>query len=146
MSRSVVTLFSFMISDLRLLAACGFLIALVISGCGGNGLTEISGTVTHGGWPIQKGTITFLPPHGDGPTAAAIIKDGTYAVRVAPGLKQVKIDGFKVLGQRRYIPNDPASPMVDVLEQMLPARYNSKTELVCDIASRACRRDFALER
>lgn len=136
-----------MIYDLRVGAACGFILLLCLSGCGRrDGLTEITGAVTYDGQPVQKGTISLLPADGQGPTAAAIIANGKYSVKIAPGTKKVKIEGFKVTGQERYKPNDPTSPMVDIQVQILPERYNAKSELTRDIASGAGTLDFALEK
>ncbi|MBU4271497.1 MAG: hypothetical protein KKA28_06500, partial [Planctomycetes bacterium] len=81
---------------LRLLPAL-FLLPL-LGGCGGSRLVEIGGAVTYDGQPVQKGTIAFLPSDGNGPTAAAIIAEGKYTVKVAPGPKQVKIEGYKIVG------------------------------------------------
>ena len=90
-----------MMAESRRTAACGIALLLLAAGCGRGGLIEITGTVTYDGQPIQKGCITLLPLKGDGPTAAAIVKDGKYTVRVAPGQKRVQIEGYKILGQRR---------------------------------------------
>lgn len=128
------------------LAACCLAAYLCLTGCGSrNGLMEISGSVTCDGKPVQNGTVNFLPADGNGPTAGAIVSDGRYSVKLSPGKKQVRIEAFKVVGQRRYRPNDPTSPMVDVQEQILPERYNTKSELSREITYDAYTYDFALE-
>jgi hypothetical protein len=115
-------------------------------GCGrGNGLTEIGGTVTYKGQPVQSGTVKFLSADGSGPTAAGIIENGRYTMKVTPGKKQVAIEAFKIVGRRHHHPNDPGSPMIDVQEQFLPERYNEKTGLVRSVPSEDGRYDFALE-
>ncbi len=114
-------------SVLRLLPA--LLLLPLSSGCGASGLVEISGAVTYDGEPVRNGRITFLPPDGNGPTAAAIVADGKYAVAVFPGPKLVKIEGYKVVGRRPFSPGDPASPMVDATEPIIPAKYNERSEL-----------------
>lgn len=120
---------------------------LLLSACGSDGgLTEISGVVSYAGQPVQKGSINFLPSDGKGPTAAAIIAGGKYSVKVAPGRKQVTVEGHKIVGQRHLNRNDPRSPIVDTLEQILPERYNTKTELTREISSSAVTYDFALEK
>lgn len=135
-----------MTCDLRTAGFC-FAVLFCLSGCGRrDGLTEINGTVTYDGQPVQKGTISLLPTDGRGPTAAAVITGGKYSVKIAPGPKQIKIQGFKVTGQERYKPNDPTSPMVDIQEQILPERYNAKSDLTRDIASGGGTLDFALEK
>ena len=117
------------------------------AGCGhGDGLVQIGGGVTYDGQPVKNGTISFLPPDGNGPTAAAIIADGKYSVKVAPGQKLVQIEGFKVIGHRHYVPNDPTSPLVDIQEQILPERYNTKSELTCEITAGTHVYDFTLSK
>lgn len=128
-------------------AVCGFVWMLCLAGCGhGDGLTQIGGGVTYDGLPVENGTISFLPSDGNGPTAAAIVTDGKYSVKVAPGQKQVRIEGYKVVGQRHYVPNDPTSPMVDIQNQILPERYNTKSTLTREITPHAGAYDFILEK
>jgi hypothetical protein len=134
-----------MMHDLRLAVLVGFATMLSrLAGCGGDGLTAISGTITYDGQPVQRGKILFRASRGDGPTAAAIVEDGKFIVRVAPGAKHVAIEGFRTIGRRHYDPRNPASPMIDVVEQILPARYNAKSELTCEIVPGAPTCDFAL--
>jgi hypothetical protein len=65
-------------------------------------------------------------------------------LKVAAGKKQVKIEGFKVVGQQHLDPLNPKTPMVDVTEPIISERYNAKTELTREISSAgAC--DFNLE-
>ena len=116
------------------------------TGCRHNDLIPISGDVTYDQRPVVKGTIMFQPVDGQGPTAAAVIKDGKYAANVATGKKQVQIEGFNVLGQRHYVPNDPSSPMVDIQEQYLPERYNAASRLTREITRDVDTYDFALEK
>jgi hypothetical protein len=126
-----------MIDDFKVFASVAFALLFCLSGCGRRDvLMDISGTVTCDGQPVQKGTISLLPVNGRGPTAAAIIANGRYAMKAVPGMKQVKIESFKITGRQPYKPQEPqhpAPPMIDVQVQMLPERYNTKTELVRDI-------------
>ncbi len=136
-----------MIYSFRTVAASVLATFLFVSGCGSSdGLTAVSGTVTYDGQPVAKGTVNFTPADGNGPTAAAVIVDGKYSTKIMPGKKKVRIESFKVVGQRRLHPNDTTSPPIDIQEQTLPARYNTKSELTREIASgmRTC--DFALEK
>lgn len=129
----------------RRAAACGLVLLCSFAGCGrDNGMMEVSGAVTYDGQPVKCGVISFLPSDGNGPTAATVVTDGRYSVKVAPGKKRVRIEGFKVVGQRHYVPNDPTSPMVDIQEEILPERYNAKSELSREIESGARVCDFAL--
>lgn len=126
-------------------AAAGWLLLLtLVIGCSGDGLSAVSGTVTLDDRPIDNGTIEFLPADGKGPTAAAIIEGGRYQVRVAPGPKEVRIAGYRKTGERHLDPGDPSSPMIDVQEQIVPARYNTASELQCEVDAGRGRHDFEL--
>lgn len=126
-------------------ALCGLAACLCMAGCGSrNGLMEIHGSVTYDGKPVQDGTVNFVPVNGNGPTAAAIVTDGRYSVRVAPGEKRVRIEAFRITGHRRHHPNDPTSRMIDIKEQILPERYNAKTELAREITFGVDTCDFDL--
>jgi len=127
------------------LVACGIALMACLTGCGrSDGLTEISGTVSYDGQPVKQGAITFLPADGKGPTAATPIADGKYSVKVAPGKKLVKIEGYKVTGQHPFSASNPR--IVVDQEQILPPRYNTQSELTRDIASGDHRCDFTLEK
>jgi len=112
-------------------------------GCSGR-FSTVSGKVTFDGEPVEKGTISFLPADGHGSTAADLIAAGQFSVRVGPGKYKVQINGFRKVGQRPASPGDPSSPMVDELEQIVPERYNTKTELNCDVNAGRQQADFTL--
>ncbi len=127
------------------LIACGIAVMACLTGCGrSDGLTEISGNVSYDGQPVKQGTIIFLPADGMGPTAGTLIADGRYSVKVAPGKKLVKIEGYKVIGQHPFSPHNPR--IVVDQEQILPPRYNTQSELTREITSGERRCDFALEK
>lgn len=114
--------------------------------CSDDGLTPVVGTATYGGRPMETGTTTFLAPNSGSRSAAATIKNGKYAVKVALGRKQVKIDGFRVLGQQHVFPKDPSSPRVDVQEKILPEGHNANGKLTREITENVGEYDFALEK
>jgi hypothetical protein len=133
-----------MIHDLKF-AACGLALLACLAGCGrGGGMAAISGTVSYDGKPLEKGLISFVPIDGKGPTAAAPVTDGKYSVKVAPGKKLVKIEGYKVIGEHPFSRYNPR--IVIDQKQILPPRYNTNSELTRDIAcgDRTC--DFTLEK
>jgi hypothetical protein len=127
---------------LRCLAAVLTLLPLA-AGCGKNRPLELGGAVTYQGQPVQKGRITFLPADGNGPATAAVIADGKYTATVYPGAKRVQIEGWKVVGQRPYSVGNPK--MVDVLEPLVPARYNEQSELKAEIRGGMKSLDFNLD-
>jgi hypothetical protein len=118
----------------------------LLGGCGQKGaLIEVGGNVVFDGKPVEKGLIRFLPVAGDSPTAAGEIANGKYAVKVSPGRKQVQIEAFKIVGHH-YHRNDPKDRLLDTLEQMLPERYNVKSELTCDVQRDKRDYDFTLSK
>lgn len=118
----------------RTMIACWLLLLPLMIVCSGDGLSAVSDIVALDDQPIENGTVEFLPADGQGPTAAAVIEDGRYQVRVAPGRKEVRIVGYRKTGERHVVPGDSSSPMMDIQEQIVPARYNTASELRCDIA------------
>jgi len=116
---------------------CAMLLALLVcAGCSSDGLVDASGEVKLDGKPLSMGTVSFYPADGKGPSSAAVLKeDGHYTVRAAPGRKRVEILGYKKVGQKRHTEDDPSSPIVDITEQIVPERYNAKSELTCEIVS-----------
>jgi hypothetical protein len=110
-----------------LLAAMLAMPALV--GCGDdNGRVSLSGKVTYDGKPIEIGQIRFVPAPG---TSASLtverIKNGRYDSNTSGG---VPVGSFQV-AIRSYHPDDPVpmGPTAPPRRQLLPAKYNSQTEL-----------------
>lgn len=96
---------------------------LALTGCGHDGLFHCRGQVTLDGQPLADGTIEFLPPDGQGPTAGAVITDGQYELRMAPGTKQVVIQAFRTVGEEPAMPGDPESPLVPIRQEVALAKY-----------------------
>src|SRR5690606_38899279 len=72
-----------------LFALMGLGAAVFISGCGpGNplGRKAVSGTVTLDGAPVQQGSISFQPTHGEGTSSGAMILGGKYSIEAVDGL------------------------------------------------------------
>jgi hypothetical protein len=120
-------------------------ILLGIGGCNRSGLVDVQGIVTVNGQPLPRGKIDFQSAEGKGPTAAAEIRDGKYQCPVMPGPKTVRITGGKVVGSHRYTPDNPASPMVEDIQSLVPPCYNTETKLACEIESGKTAYDFALK-
>src|SRR5262245_27388147 len=88
----------------------------------------MSGTVNIDGQPVAKGSISFIPADGQGPTTGAEIIAGKYASTAPRGESKVEIRVPKVVGQKKLY-DTPNSPVQDILAEVLPAKYNEQTEL-----------------
>ena len=102
----------------------------------------VSGSVTLDGQPIKTGIIRFVPADGQTATADAVIADGKFSADVPPGEKRVEISAPKVVGKRRMMPE---SPEIEITEELLPARYNVKTELTLAVTAGGQSKDFELQ-
>lgn len=119
--------------------------SLTTPGCwNSDGLIAVQGTVKFEGEPVEEGLIHFAAVSKDGPTAEAVIKDGAYAVKVAPGEKTVKIRGFKTVGHEHAVKGNPDSPLLPIRKDIVPAKYNEKSELTRTITSESRIEDFDL--
>jgi hypothetical protein len=94
--------------------------------------TTIQGEVTLDNEPLQEGLITYVPVDGKTPNAATKIKDGKYRLDANPGAMRVQINSSLVTGKRKAY-DSADSPLIDVLGERVPERYNDKTELTADV-------------
>ena len=127
MSKFTIHIDAFLVLSLIVMCGCGF---------GQSDVVKVFGTVTYGGQPLGKGQIRFRPIEGTkGPTSGAEIVNGQYTVTnrggVPFGKHRVEI--------RAHRPDEDAGPVGDFypgyepgdkpLEQYIPARYNTQSEL-----------------
>jgi hypothetical protein len=125
--------------------------ALIFSGCGSSrdaNLAEVSGKVTLDGKPIESGVISFIPADLSGPTAGAEIVNGTYFIGGESGVFisecRVEISALKKTGEKVPTSVDP-DDMTDVVTNMVPANYNTKSTLTAKIeAGENLNVDFSL--
>lgn len=128
-------------------------VAAFLSGCGGDTGPErvgVNGDVTLDGQPVTEGTIAFVSLEG-GRTCATPIKDGSYELPHGAGPfvgpQKVTIMAFEKTGQTITVtkslpgPPDeaPAIPpgglQIEETKQVLPARYNTASELTANLSS-----------
>jgi hypothetical protein len=119
------------------------LLASTLPGCSGSGLASVSGEVTFDGERVERGTVRLIAVDGKTPSAEAIIQDGRYRVEAVPGEKRVEIQGFRVVGTARRN-DDPSAPLEEVTEPIIPARFNTHSELLLDIPPRSTTHHFHL--
>lgn len=119
------------------------LVLLVTVGCGKKEPTMgiLTGTITIDGQPPEKGSIAFFPTDGKSKTTGTKIQQGEYSAQVPLGEAEVQIRVSKVVGEKKDTPNGPAH---QIRRETLPAKYNSRTELLIDIQPGTNRKDFEL--
>jgi len=98
-----------------------------------SGLSTVAGRVTLDGQPLETGIIRFVPIDGQTATADATVTDGKFAAQVPPGEKRIEITAPNVGGEKRMY-DTPDSPSVEIVEELLPARYNVESELTLTVA------------
>lgn len=124
-----------------------FLALVVLTGCGSSGPERIVifGDVSYAGQPIMDGIIRFQPIEGTrSAVSTAPIEQGKYYAGalggVMPGTYQVQILGYEASDQ-------PTRNLSAAPAQLLPEKYNKKSELKITIESGSGRveQNFDLE-
>ena len=116
---------------------------VALAGCGGgDGKGEVTGTITFEGKPVEKGAITFRSADGKGGVEGGFIVNGKYTVKAPLGPNKVEINGTKVIGKKRLYADKPDT--MDLTDELLPKKYNEKTELTFDVKPGAQEKDFTL--
>ncbi len=94
----------------------------VIVGCGAPA-TIVEGCVTLDGKPIDKAVVQFTPERRDAATDATVTDgEGRYRTTLAPVPFVVTIVAQRVVGKKKDDAN-PNGAMVDIVEDVVPARY-----------------------
>ena len=115
----------------RIVAAAWLLCFCPLMGCSASKTHGIvNGTVTLDGKPLQEGTVRFVPTEGDSQTASAIITDGQFVAEVPVGVVRIEYSAPKVLGKQRMM---EGSPEVDIVGELLPERYNIRSQLIMNV-------------
>ncbi len=117
----------------------------LLVGCGGDGLTPITGTVTLDGQPVEDGRIAFTPKGGsEGTMAGGSIKNGKYEARVSLGKMGVAIRAQKMVPIKNPDAHQKESGITERPESIIPAKYNDRSELTADIVEGKSEYDFSL--
>ena len=119
-----------------------FLLSLLVVGCSGGPKyegTNVTGNVTLGGQPLEKGTIQFAPI-GTGAVVSADILNGKYkAERVALGKSKVVFNATKETGK---MITEYSTPYPEVIS-IIPQKY--RDGLDTEITKETKNLDFSLE-
>jgi hypothetical protein len=88
----------------------------------------VNGTVTLDDEPLKEGVVRFVPADGKSQTAFANVVDGKFSAAVPLGEMRVEFSAPKVVGRHKAY-DAPDSPTVEDVGELLPERYNARTEL-----------------
>ena len=138
------------IARLNLLSAmCPIVAALALClGCSSD-QTTIEGAITFDGQPVERGSITFEPASGAGPSAGGTIENGQYKIDasgVTPGEMIVRISAVRPTGKKMEAgPPEPPGTLVDEVRPYIPAAYNEQSTLKAQVKAGKVTQDFALK-
>ena len=107
-----------------------------VAGCSsGPAYGDVSGEVTLDDAPLREGVVRFVPVDGNTPTASALIENGEFRLPVPAGNHRVEISAPK-LPKGINSSKEMKRGTVDegaALEELIPQRYNTKSELTADV-------------
>ncbi|MBW8883222.1 MAG: hypothetical protein JF612_00290 [Planctomycetia bacterium] len=91
------------------------------------------------GQPLTDGVIHFMPVDGKSRTASTFVRDGHFQTRVPLGKQRVEISCVKAQPLRPGQAADSATGA-----EIVPAKYNTKSELHADVNNGANKLRFEL--
>ncbi len=120
---------------IRLLTVVSLLVSITSHlGCNrGPAEGTITGEVTFDGQPVKDGHVLFTPLDGNGQTGGGTIREGKLlAEKVPTGKMKVELHGNKVVGKRKAY-DTPESPWEDDVAELLPPKYNFKSDMTLEV-------------
>ena len=122
------------------------LVALAV-GCGGPNLPDlgyVTGTVTMDGHPLQGAEVMFMISGGEGrPSVAVTDTNGWYQMQFAGAAKGVLLGTHQVYISKRAEPAE-GEEAVEYSAALVPAKYNTESELTFEVKSGKQVADFEL--
>jgi hypothetical protein len=119
---------------------------IALSGCTGGQGAAVSGAVTLDGAPLDEATITFVPQTGGQRQAAwAPVNGGKYDIASSNGLGtgQFRVEIRAVRSSSEQA--NPNEPTLSTAKDIVPAKYNTKSELTAEIKPGKNLADFDLK-
>lgn len=109
----------------------------------------VSGSVSFDGKAIDQGIINLIPLTDGKRKASAVIENGTYRIPEPkgpnPGKHMVEIHWLKPTGRKTINQGDPGGPsMIDETAEVIPAKYNTQTNIQVEITRERNKHDFSL--
>ena len=124
---------------------CSLTLVSCFVGCGPESkVALITGSVSIDGKPAPNGSISFIPVNGQGPTAGTELKEGKFTSQAAIGECKVEVRVSKVVGKKKLY-DTPDSPVQDLMEEVLPSKYNEASELRIEIKKGKNEKDWDLK-
>jgi len=117
-------------------------------GCGGTPagypeLGQVDGTVTLDGQPLANADIMFGPTKGGRPAQARTESDGGYELTYIGAVEGAELGTYKVTISKLES-GDPSDTAPPEYKQLVPDRYNTKSELSVEVKSGSQTHDFDL--
>ena len=89
---------------------------------------KVTGSVKFDDQPVQQGMAIFYPTDSGADADVAQIRDGKFEAEIKAGRKKVEITANREIVPRRLGPMGGPD-----MEQYIPAKFNSKSELTADV-------------
>lgn len=93
---------------------------------------DVRGTVTLDGQPLPEGVVRFIPVDGATATAGGTIRDGQFIAKVPVATHRVEISANVI--DRQLTPPNPTDEQI-VMKQLIPERYNTRSELTLRVVA-----------
>lgn len=120
-------------------------VAAFLTSCSDGGFAEVRGMVRFEGQPVENGSVLFVSADANSASEwGGPIKNGQYSAKVPPGTMKVKVSWLKPTGTKRKAYDGPNSPEIFDMEEALPAKYNSQTELKLEVTRGTNKKDWEL--
>jgi hypothetical protein len=108
--------------------------ALINAGCNGSPATaRVTGTITFDGKPLPGASVGFFPEDGSRSSFGATDTSGRYELKFSASAIGAMPGKHKVVIRTGASEPDPENP--DATKEILPARYNTESELMAELKS-----------
>ena len=112
---------------------------------GAYGVGSVSGKVTLGGQPLADAIVTFTPKTSGAPSSAITDASGGYTLRYTRDYDGALVGEHTVTISTYAAANPDDEPPKPEVPEKVPAKYNTKSELLATVKSGSNTLDFPLE-